>query len=321
MTPRIYASLQEVEEDAPGGRVVAVGVFDGVHVGHQRILNRAANAAATMGGRATAVTFHPHPEAVLRPRSAPRILTLPTRKAELLGSAGIEEVVTLKFDREFAQLSPEAFCQVVLSDRLATRAVMVGENFRFGRDGAGTAAHLNAYGRSHGFAVESVPLVNYAGEPISSTRVRVLLRAGEVAQAAELLGRPHRVEGTVISGAGRGRTLKAPTANLKVVRNMALPRLGVYATRSVVGGVRSYPSVTSVGTNPTFESTRKVRIETLLFDFEGDLYGTQIGIDFLERIRGQKAFSDTRALGERIAQDIEAAREIQRRMGPGSAMD
>jgi riboflavin kinase/FMN adenylyltransferase len=310
---RAYSELGEVEKAPARGRVVAIGVFDGVHLGHQSIIRSAVAAASRIGGVAAVVTFYPHPESILRPRRAPVTLTLPARKAELLESLGIEEVVTVKFDQEFAQLSPESFCRLVLSHRLDTKIVFVGENFRFGRLGAGTAADLAAYGRTHGFGVESVSLVDYGGVAVSSTRIRDLLRAGDPLQAGKLLGRPHRVEGTVMSGVGRGRELKAPTANLAFPRETALPRLGVYATCSTVDGERSYRSVTSVGTNPTFESTRKVRVETLLLDFNGDLYGRHVAVDFLERIRGQKKFSDAHALAERIGKDIELAREIHQR--------
>jgi riboflavin kinase/FMN adenylyltransferase len=318
---RVVSGLEGVDAAPAGGRAVAIGVFDGVHLGHQRIVGRAVAAASACGGCSTVVTFYPHPEVVLRPRSAPRALTSPVRKAELLGALGVEEVVTVKFDRQFAQLSPEAFCRVVLSDRLATRVVFVGENFHFGRDGSGTPADLAAYGSAHGFQVRSVPLVDDEGGPISSTRIRQLLKAGEVGRAAGLLGRPHRLDGPVESGAGRGRTLKAPTANLLVTRDTALPRLGVYATRSTVDRERTYRSVTSVGTNPTFETSRRVRVETLLLDYQGDLYGAHLAVDFLARIRAQRAFLDAGALADQIGRDVATAQEIHRRVEAGETVD
>jgi riboflavin kinase/FMN adenylyltransferase len=241
------------------------------------------------------------------------MLTSPERKAELLETLGIDELVVVRFDREFAGLSPGAFCRIVLSDRLAARIVFVGENFRFGHLGAGTAANLADYGSTHGFEVRPVPLVEEVGETISSTRIRELLGAGRVTEAARLLGRPHRIEGMVMSGAGRGRALEAPTANLAPARGMALPRLGVYVTLSLVNGREVYPSVTSVGTNPTFESDRKVRIETLLLDYRGDLYGNRLAVDFLERIRGQQTFPDAGSLARRIREDIEIARAVHAR--------
>jgi riboflavin kinase/FMN adenylyltransferase len=307
---RVYSSLDQVTEAPTQGRVVAIGVFDGVHRGHQRILGRAVEQARSAGTLSTAVTFFPHPEAVLRPRSAPRLLTSLERKAELLRDLGVDEVVVVRFDREFAGLSPESFCRAVLSARLGAWVVFVGDNFRFGHGGAGTAGDLKAYGATHGFEVRSVGLIEEGGETISSTRIRELLRAGHVAEAAFLLGRPHRLEGTVARGVGRGRALKAPTANLAPARDSALPRLGVYATRATVDGRDTYGAVTSVGTNPTFESDRKVRIETLLLDYGGELYERHLAVDFLERIRGQRTFADAISLSRQIEEDVETARRV-----------
>ena len=312
---RVYADLQAVEPAPERGRMVAIGVFDGVHLGHQAIIKAAVAGARGSGAVATVVTFYPHPEAVLRPRSAPRALTSPARKAELLGGLGVEEMVVVGFDREFARLLPEAFCRAVLSDRLSARAVFVGENFRFGRDGSGSLADLKAYGRTHGFAVEAMPLVWEAGSPVSSTRIRESLRRGDVAEAARLLGRPHQIEGMVSAGAGRGRSLNAPTANLTVERETALPRLGVYVTSAAVDDGHGHAAVTSVGTNPTFEKSGRVRVETLLLGFEGDLYGRRLRVDFLYRIRGQRRFPDADTLREQIEADIEVARDVHRRLG------
>ncbi len=308
---RIYSSLDQVNQAEACGRVVAIGVFDGVHRGHQRILNRAVREAATLGALSAAVTFYPHPETVLRPRTVPRMLTSIEQKGRLLEELGLDELVVVRFDRDFARLSPESFCAAVLSSRLGARVVFVGENFRFGSGGAGTAADLVDYGGKHGFQVQPVSLVQEDGEVISSTRIRELLRQGRVGEAARLLGRPHRVEGPVLAGAGRGTAaLNAPTANLSVTREMALPRLGVYVTRSTVDGCETYPSVTSVGTNPTFESDRKVRIETLLLDYSGDLYGRHLAVDFLERIRAQRIFGDAETLAGRIREDVDIARRF-----------
>jgi riboflavin kinase/FMN adenylyltransferase len=218
-------------------------------------------------------------------------------------------VVVVKFDREFARLSPESFCRLVLSERLQTKMVFVGENFRFGREGSGGHAELAEYGRSHRFEVQAVGLVEDQEGPISSTRIRALLRSGRVQEAARLLGRPHRLEGPVTRGVGRGHALDAPTANVAVAREMTLPRSGVYVTWTTLRGGRSYPSVTSVGTNPTFENTRKIRVETLLLDCDIDLYGTRLAVDFLERIRAQKAFPDAESLSLQIQADIAVARE------------
>lgn len=310
MSLSVYRSLDEVTAAPAQGRVVAIGVFDGVHRGHQRILGRAVNEAAELEAPCMAVTFYPHPEAVLRPHSAPRMLTSLERKAELLEGLGLAEMLVVRFDRDFAQLSPELFCRAVLSARLGARLVFVGENFRFGHFGAGTPVDLERYGAGHGFEVRSIGLVEEGGETISSTRIRELLGAGHVAEAAFLLGRPHRIEGEVAHGAGRGRELDAPTANLGVPRQAAVPRLGVYATRAIVDRKESFAAVTSVGTNPTFESDKKVRIETLLFDFTGELYGRHLAVDFLWRIRGQRTFADPASLAAQIRTDIETARRL-----------
>jgi len=238
------------------------------------------------------------------------MLTSLERKAALLEGLGIHELVVVRFDREFAGLSPGSFCRAVLSERLGARVVFVGDNFRFGHLGEGTAAHLAEYGATHGFEVQPVALVEDDGQTISSTRIRELITSGRVAQAARLLGRPHMIEGTVTSGAGRGRSLQAPTANLTPARDMCLPRLGVYVTRSLVDDSDAYPSVTSVGTNPTFESGHKVRVETVLLDWSGDLYGRHLAVQFLDRIRGQQSFPDAGSLALQIQKDIEVARRV-----------
>lgn len=304
----IYRSLEEVPERPHRGRTVAIGVFDGVHLGHQDILGRAVEHARRLRASCAAVTFYPHPEVVLRPRSAPRMLTSLERKAALIAGLGVDELVVVRFDKEFARLSPAAFCGQVLSERLGAREVFVGENFRFGQGAAGSPADLREYGGAHGFRVVSVGLAEESGEVISSTRIRKLLARGEVAEAARLLGRPHRLGGTVVSGAGRGRVLEAPTANLEPERHLAMPRRGVYLTLASMDGAGTWPSLTSVGTNPTFENDDRIRVETLLLDFAGDLYGARLQVDFLERIRNQRTYADAASLAERIKEDIRIAR-------------
>ncbi len=307
MSMRTYRGLAEVTDAPAEGRAIAIGVFDGVHLGHQRIVARAVQEAASRGGRSTVVTFSPHPDAVLHPRRAPRALTSAVRKAQLLEALGVQELVVVTFDRDFAGLVPEAFCRLVLSDHLGASVVFVGQNFRFGHEGLGTTRELSEYGRAHGFEVRAVPLVDEAGDPISSTRIRELLRGGRVAEAARLLGRPHQVDGIVSPGRGRGRALDAPTANLPVVREMALPRAGIYVTRSTVDGQEVHSSVTSVGVNPTFESDRRLRMETLLLDYSGDLYGRHLAVDFLDRIRSQRTFPNAESLALQIRLDVETA--------------
>ena len=309
MNLRIYEAPESIPEAPAGGRVVAIGVFDGVHRGHQRILREAVERARLVDDSVVAaVTFRPHPEAVLRPERAPRQLTALDRKAELMDALGVEELMVVRFDRAFADLSPADFCAQVLSRRLGARLVLVGENFRFGHHAVGGPEDLRQYGREHGFETSTVPLSEEDGKTISSTRIRGLIGSGHVAEATRLLGRPHRIEGVVVAGVGRGRTLSAPTANLAVEAETALPRHGVYVTRSLLSGMGAYASVTSVGTNPTFEADGVVRIETLLLDYEGDIYGARMAVDFLEWIRGQQRFAGPDVLAERIRLDVEAAR-------------
>ena len=298
-------------EAAPsGGRVVAIGVFDGVHVGHSGIVSAAVSEAAATGARPTVVTFHPHPDSVLQPGIAPRYLTSQERKAELLAELGVQEVVTLKFDKRFARLSPEKFCSLVLSTRLGATSVFVGENFRFGRNGRGLPDDLVEYGKSHGFEVRTIRLLRDDGGEISSTRIRGLLEDGEVRDASRLLGRPHRVEGVVVRGAGRGRTLGAPTANVQVMESLMVPCAGVYATRTVLPDEGMYDSVTSVGRSPTFGDGDDDRVETLILDYEGELYEEKVVVEFLERLREQVAFADKEALRAQISRDVSAARQI-----------
>lgn len=307
---RVYSSLDEVGLPPGGGRVVAFGVFDGVHRGHQLILARTLSHAREKDCAATVVTFDPHPESVVRPGSSPGLLTTLARKAALIADLGLDELIVIRFDEEFSRLTPEAFCRRVLSARLSVVAVCVGENFRFGYRGEGTAAQLAAYGAEQGFEVHAVELASVGGATVSSTRIRELVREGRVKEAAELLGRPHRLEGTVVPGNRRGRTLHAPSANLQVDEGLVLPRTGVYVTYASTGEDSGRPSVTSVGCNPTFGGGEMLQVETLLLDFDGDLYGQRLAVDFLERLREQRVFPDAASLARQIQEDVEAARLV-----------
>jgi len=303
-----YSTVGEVDDSERAGRTVAIGVFDGVHLGHQRILLEAVEQARRHSWLSMAITFHPHPDTILHPDGAPRFLTSPERRAALIQSLGLDELLTFRFDREFSRLTAGSFCRHVFSDALAPRLVLVGENFRFGAGGRGTWEDLAEYGRQHGFAVQAVGLAETDGAPISSTRIRELLYEGRVQDAARLLGRPHQLEGVIVRGVGRGRSLQAPTANLDVDPQMALPLQGVYVTVALVNDV-PHQSVTSIGSNPTFESDGRTRIETALLDYRGDLYGRPMAVDFLERIRGQQPFPDAGSLALSIRRDIQFARD------------
>lgn len=306
---RLYRALKEVADLESGSRAVAIGVFDGVHLGHRRIIGEAVRLAEQTGGLATVVTFEPHPLTVLRPDNPPPVLTPLAMKLDLLEAEGVRETLAIPFDRDFARLNPGEFCSVLLAGCLKARQVVVGANFRFGMNGAGTPEDLLACGAAHGFGVTAIELLEQGGDTVSSTRIRALLAKGEVEAAAELLGRPHALAGYVQAGAGRGRDLGVPTANLPVPPEAVVPALGVYVTRTKISAGPPISSITSVGTNPTFESDGRVRVETYLLDYSGNLYGRFIGVEFLARLRGQRTFSGPDALLAQMQEDISRAHD------------
>ncbi|MDP8944026.1 MAG: bifunctional riboflavin kinase/FAD synthetase [Actinomycetota bacterium] len=273
-------------------RRVAVGTFDGVHLGHREVIR----------GNDTVLTFDPHPLAVLNPDALPKLLDSFPVKRDLIAGLGVEELIVIPFDRDFAAKSAEEFVTEVLVDRLGATSVSVGENFRFGRAAKGDAELLRARAE---FETRVVPLVEVAGEAVSSSHVRELVAAGEVARAAELLGAPFMLEGVVVEGDRRGRELGMPTANVVPDDRLAVPGHGVYA--ALAGG---RPAAVSVGVRPTFETGRGLVVEAYLIDFDGDLYGQPLRIAFLERIRGERRFDSVDALVERMRADVERAREI-----------
>ena len=306
---RLYRSLEEVPDRQGRARCVAIGFFDGVHQGHQQIIDRAVTAATERDALSTVLTFDPHPNAVLHPEGAPRVLTPLELKAELVAALGVQELLVVPFDLAFSRISPEDFCGLVLSDRLGALSVTVGQNFHFGFRGVGTPEILAEYGRAHGFTVETIGLVARRGGAISSTRIRRLVAQGEVTEAAELLGRPHVLIGTVVGGAGRGRDLGMPTANLALdPPEVVVPAPGVYVTRSRFGpedlGNEGHPSVTSVGTNPTFETDGVLRVETYVLDFQGAVYGQPMSVEFLFRLRGQRTFVQVNELVAQMQADV-----------------
>jgi len=287
---------------------VAIGNFDGVHRGHQALVAAAVARARETGGAAIVLTFDPHPARVLRPEAAPEALTTVAQKEELVAALGVSRLVALEFDTQLAALAPEAFAREVLAATLGARHVVVGESFRFGRARRGDARTLDELGRAHGFDVQVVPPVLHGGRPISSSRVRELLRAGQVQDAAELLGRPYALDGVVVRGEGRGRTLGIPTANLEP-GDQLLPARGVYAARALVGGASWHTAVVNVGERPTFGGSGLV-VEAHLVDFGGDLYDAALRLAFLARLRGEERFASAEALVERIRGDVRAAREL-----------
>jgi riboflavin kinase / FMN adenylyltransferase len=300
-----------------GPCVVTVGVFDGVHLGHQRIIGRAAEIAAAMALPVVVVTFDPHPDEVIRPGSHPPFLCTARRRCQLLAGLGASAVCVLPFTYEFSQLGPDEFVRAVLVDRLHAAHVVVGENFRFGHRAAGDVALLAELGEKYEFTAEGVPLLTDGDTTISSSAIRELLAEGDVAAAARDLGRPHRVEGVVVRGQQRGRGLGFPTANLETPPHTAIPADGVYAgwlvSLDADGGERErWPAAISVGTNPTFDG-RERTVEAYALDRDDlDLYGTHMAADFVARIRGQARFDSVPELVGQMRHDVDAARGILR---------
>jgi riboflavin kinase/FMN adenylyltransferase len=283
--------LNEVE---PGSRQrrVAIGTFDGVHLGHREVIR----------GADTVLTFDPHPLSVIRPEATPKLIsTFPVRR-DLIAGLGVEELVVIPFDKSFSEQSAEDFVQHVLLDRLGAAEVSVGENFRFGKRARGTPDFLSEHDE---FETRVVPLVEAAGETVSSSHIRGLVAAGEVDQATEFLGRPFLFEGEVVQGDKRGRELGMPTANLVPDDAYVTPGHGVYA-----GSANGHPAAVNVGVRPTFETGRGLLVEAHLLDFDGDLYGQTLRIAFLDRLRGEKRFDSVDELVAQMKRDVEDARRI-----------
>jgi riboflavin kinase / FMN adenylyltransferase len=309
---RRYDGLAAVPADH-GPSVVTVGMFDGVHRGHRALLDRVAAEAAARGLPAGAVTFDRHPLEVLRPDARPPLLTTLDRKVALLGEAGMDFVLVLAFTEALSQVTAEAFAHEVLLDGVGARAIVVGENFRFGHKAAGDPALLAELGRARGVDVVAVPLHADGGEPVSSTRIRVALAGGDVRAAAALLGRFHAVEGTVVRGDGRGgRELGIPTANLAVAGDLALPANGVYAGHLGEDAGAAHlarPAAVSVGVNPQFHASG-LRVEAHVLDFDGDLLGARVSVSFEHRLRDEAAFPTVEDLVAQIHEDIRHTRRL-----------
>jgi len=328
-----------------GRSVVTIGVFDGVHRGHQEIIGHAVKRARDLGVQSIVVTFDPHPAEVVRPGSHPAVLTGPGRKAELIEQLGADVLCVLPFTAEFSRLSAEAFVHDVLVENLHAALVVVGENFRFGHRAAGDVALLSRLGRTFGFAVEPAPLVSGDDTVFSSTYIRACVAAGDIMAAATALGRPHRLEGVVVRGDGRGREIGFPTANLMSGAYAAVPADGVYAgwlvrrrprrpradqgqtgavrssdhaDSSLIdggdrggdrGGGRRMGAAISIGTNPTFSGQER-RVEAYVLDFDGDLYGERVAIDFVARLREMRKYDDIEPLVAQIHEDVAQTRQL-----------
>ncbi len=288
-----------------GPSVVVIGNFDGVHLGHQAVLRQARALADARGLHCVVLTFDPHPSEVLG-RGAPPLLTTLVRRIELLRNHGATDVAVEPFTIELSSWSPERFAKELLADRLGSRVVVVGNNFRFGNKRAGDFDTLTTLGTSYGFEALAAEIAGDAEGPFSSTRVRDAIAAGEVERAAHVLGRPHALSGVVEHGDARGRTLGFPTANLGGVAQM-LPSHGVYAVR-VVHGEATHGGVMNVGVRPTVNGL-SLRIEAHLLDFDADLYGATLRVDLVARLRGEQKFAGVAELKAQIAKDAEAARK------------
>ena len=307
-----WAGPLDVPDDW-GRSVVTIGEFDGVHRGHQRIVARAAEAAAELGLPVVVVTFDPHPDEVVRPGTHPPLLGTARRRSELLAGLGVAAVCVIPFTLEFSRLGPDEFVRAVLVDRLHAALVVVGENFRFGHKAAGDVALLAELGEKYDFTAEGVPLLAEGGITISSTGIRALLAEGDVAGAAHDLGRPHRVEGVVVRGHQRGRALGFPTANLETLPHTAIPADGVYtgwlAQLDTDGSeLERWPAAISVGTNPTFDG-RERSVEAYALDRDDlDLYGAHVAVDFVSRLRETLKFGSVDDLVSQMHVDVDEAR-------------
>jgi riboflavin kinase/FMN adenylyltransferase len=288
--------------------VLALGNFDGLHRGHMKIIDRVRRRAGERGGTPAAMTFDPHPSRVLRPDKAPPLLMTTEQKLEALGRAGMQGVAVVRFTQELSLWEPEQFVRTVLVDWLHVAEVWVGANFLFGHNRAGTFSVLRTLGGRYGFRAEKIDPVRYKDFVVSSTRVRRLLSEGRVDEAAALLGHHFFLDGTVTRGAGRGRGIGFPTANI-CSDNELVPPPGVYATLVTLGDV-VHSSITNVGFRPTFGDVDRVTIETHVFDFDRDLYGQRLRLSFVQRLRDERAFPDVDALRAQIEADCRSAQRL-----------
>lgn len=303
-------ALQKGERPAS----VAIGTFDGVHVGHRGLISRALDRARAENQAATVLTWDRHPAATLRPDKVPPQLTNPGRKIELLEATGIDQLVILEFDETLSRWAPEEFVGKVLVEGLGAGSVVVGSGWRFGHKAKGDVPFLATLGEEHGFVVDEATLVEVEGEPASSTRVRSALAEGDMKLVHALLARPFDLDGVVKKGDGRGTGLGWPTANLAIEEGLAHPPRGIYAGRARVGD-EWWLAAINVGVNPTFggePGRTPLRVEAFLLDFSGDLYDRPLRLEFHERLRDEKKFDSREELIDQIGRDVEATRGLLR---------
>jgi len=300
---KTFRGLESPEIQHP--TVLTLGVFDGLHLGHQKIMQTVVERARATSSSATVITFDPHPRAVLHPETAPPLLQTLDQKLEGMEQLGIDQVIILEFNRQLASYSAEDFLTEVVYKNLQPREVYIGKGFAFGRSREGNIDTLIKLGQRLGFRAEEVPEVKLRKHRVSSTMIRRLLRAGRVNLARRMLGRPYGVEGTVLEGRKIGKRLSYPTANL-LIKNSVIPANGVYVTLTMIDNIW-HRSVTNIGTRPTFGDEQQTWIETHVIDFDREIYGQQIRVQFLHRLRGEKRFPDSAALQEQIGRDYRRA--------------
>ncbi|NLW90848.1 MAG: bifunctional riboflavin kinase/FAD synthetase [Syntrophomonadaceae bacterium] len=302
--------IREVENYIADGRslYLALGNFDGVHLGHQKLIRELVAQAHSEGGLAGAFIFEPHPSRVLAPERAPNLLVTAERKAELLRESGLDILIYNSFTAEMARTSPRQFVENFLVDKLAVRQVYVGFNYTFGHKGAGTPEILEELGNEYGFGVRIIPPVEVDGELVSSSLIRSYLEEGRIDSAGKLLGYYPMIEGIVVQGEQRGKTIGFPTANLAVPADLSIPNRGVYSARAEVAG-KIYKSAINIGNKPTFHADYPICVEAHLIDFEGDLYGKQLRIFFRRKIRDEKKFAGIEELMTQISLDRQSVIE------------
>jgi riboflavin kinase/FMN adenylyltransferase len=296
-------------EDPPRGGILSIGVFDGVHLGHQKVLTYVSERAKSLGAPALAMTFDPHPVKLLRPADAPRLVTTLEQRLALIARSGIETCLLVPFTHRVSRMTAEDFVADVLVDRLAVREVYIGKNFRFGADRGGDVELLTRMGEKLGFTAASWPIVEHGGAVVSSTRVRRVVSEGRVAEAAELLDRAVFIDGQVLEGKRLGRTLGFPTLNIEV-ENELTPDHGVYVTAVHIPSFhRTFTAVTNVGVRPTIYENSLTTVESHLLDFTADVYQEKVRLFFFDRLRDERSFDSTTELMTQIRRDVEAARD------------
>lgn len=314
---KIFHDLENASIQRP--TVLTLGVFDGLHLGHQRIMQTVVERAAAIDAVPTAITFDPHPRAVIHPASAPPLLQTLDQRLANLELLGIEQAIVIRFDADFAAQPAERFLSEIVHERLQAREVYLGKGFAFGRGRAGNIELLRRLSAELGFFADEVDEVQLRGQRISSSRIRELLSEGRVNLARRMLGRPYGVEGVVIRGDQRGRRIGFPTANLKP-HNRVIPRYGIYATATLVDG-EWRRSVTSIGVRPTFGADNEPSIESYILDFDGDLYGSVVRVRFLHRIRDEMKFSGVEELVEWIRRDVDRSENYFSRRGVRNSLE